>query len=122
MILSGAIYGLHETICWHYPAFEKKFPGANERYWNAHESWKNKYKDYPEDQRAKFPGAKTIFVSFTDAKHLLSEFHRIFLFAGVMLIYTGLLLTDWNWLLLKTIIVCYIAHAIGFHIIYTLYF
>lgn len=42
--------------------------------------WKNKYKDYPTDQRAKFVGAKTVFVFLTDGWHL-SQFFMLTFFA-----------------------------------------
>lgn len=50
------------------------FADKNPEFWNPKISWVNKYKDYPTDQRAKFPGAKTIFVAFTDGWHFAKWF------------------------------------------------
>ena len=44
--------------------------GRGNQFWDYKISFKNKYKDWPNDMRAKFPGSKTILVAFTDGYHL----------------------------------------------------
>jgi len=77
--VAGASWGLHETLQHHWPAFERKHPGANSRWWNPAESWRNKYRGGdPERGRTGWP------VQVTDAKHLLVLAHNTTLFgAGV---------------------------------------
>lgn len=77
--VSGALWGLHETLQHHWPAFERKHPGANPHWWNPAESWGNKYRNRdPEQGRTGWPA------QVTDAKHLLVLGHNATLFgAGV---------------------------------------
>lgn len=77
--VAGGLWGLHETISHHWPAFERRHPGANPQWWNPAESWRNKYRGGdPERGRTGIP------VQFTDAKHLLVLGHNATLFgAGV---------------------------------------
>ena len=75
--VAGASWGLHETLQHHWPAFERKHPGANSRWWNPAESWRNKYRGGdPERGRTGWP------VQVTDAKHLLLTAHNATLFAA----------------------------------------
>lgn len=129
IFLSGASNGLHETVHYHWSAFERVFPNAEKQYWKPlgdcndifKGSWVNKYKDYPKDKSEAFPGSTTVFVFLTDAKHLLSEFFKWFAWIGVYLIVSSAMLkTKYNWLLIP--MGCYIVHSIGFHLIYTLIF
>lgn len=46
--------------------------------------WKNKYKNYPTDQRAKFVGSKTVFVFLTDGWHLSQFFMLTFFTLAVI--------------------------------------
>jgi hypothetical protein len=48
---------------------DEKFLGLSEKWWNPDLSWQNKYKDWPADQRAAWPGAKTWSVWATDGWH-----------------------------------------------------
>ncbi len=77
--VAGASWGLHETISHHWPAFERRHPGANAQWWNPAESWRNKYRHGdPESGRTAVP------VQITDAKHFLVLAHNTTLFgAGV---------------------------------------
>lgn len=75
--LAGASWGLHETISHHWPAFERRHPGANAQWWNPAQSWRNKYRNKDPDQ-----GRTGVPVQFTDAKHLLILAHNTMLFAA----------------------------------------
>ena len=77
--VSGALWGLHETLLHHWPAFASKHPNANPKWWNPAESWRNKYRNSdPEQGRTGWPA------QVTDAKHLLVLGHNATLFgAGV---------------------------------------
>ncbi len=90
MFISGVAAGYKEVILHHYPQFKTKHPGANDLYFNPEISWKNKYRDWDNgDTRAKFPGAKTIFVGATDFYHLTGIVDHSFLIAGTTTIVIG---------------------------------
>lgn len=82
--VAGASWGLHETLQHHWPAFERKHPGANPQWWNPDESWRKKYRGGdPERGRTGVP------VQFTDAKHLLVLAHNTTLFGSGVSIALG---------------------------------
>jgi len=71
-LVSGMLDGTIESISYHYEnGFKTRFPKANDVFWNPAVSWKNKYKDGNCELGPKFAGSTTIFVSTTDAYHLL---------------------------------------------------
>lgn len=75
--VAGAAWGLHETLQRHWPAFERKHPNANPKWWNPAESWRNKYRNRdPEQGRTGWPA------QVTDAKHLLVLGHNATLFGA----------------------------------------
>lgn len=41
--VSGLVRGLNETLIYDYATFEKKFPNANQMWWNPAKSWNNSY-------------------------------------------------------------------------------
>lgn len=127
MVGAGAMNGLHETLVWKYPAFAKKFPRANQGYWDPGVSWMNKCKSgegYNPDIKCvpKFFGATTFLAFLTDAKHLIGELYRLFIYAGVMALLFHMILHNWKYLLVKMLLACYLLHAIGFHLVYTIFF
>ena len=75
VFISQSADGVVDTLQFHYGAsvFAKM---ENQQFYDPNISWKNKYKDFPNDKRAAFPGSKTIFSAFTDAFHLF-KFVRI---------------------------------------------
>ncbi len=131
LVFAGAAYSVHEALTNKYTV--SNLPQQGEpgfEYWNPHnakhgggESWKSKYKNYPEDQRAAYPGAKTWLAWTTDGDHL-----TIFLKDGAMravtillafaLIGEGIRWPQWKkwgagialWLAMATI------QSIGFHL------
>ena len=78
---SGVCYGIHETVV-HHPS---RIPeGWNKQWWDASESWRNKYKDGDPEAGPAFPGSRGALVWTTDAKHLFGAGYRVTLFgAGV---------------------------------------
>ena len=118
--LSGMSWGVHETISHHYGAFENAIPYANDSYWDPSRSWKNKYRGGNPDSGEKFPGASTVFVSITDAKHLLTSIHRISYFAAGLTVMIGEKRPWWHYAL--DIGVSFISFSLGFHSMYTVLF
>lgn len=71
MFVSGAADGLNQNLIWHYHRdFKATFPDANDRYWNPHSSYQNKYKNGDPSQGARFPGSTTYLAWTTDGFHL----------------------------------------------------
>lgn len=78
MFISGSCDGQVETLLHHYPAFKKRFPNANDSYWNPSISWKNKYENFDAGLKGeKFPTSSTALVWTTDAYHLFRMGHKI---------------------------------------------
>jgi len=75
MALSGYYKATREAI--NYRGF-----GKGDKFLDINTSWKNKYKNWPEDKSERFPGSKTIFVMFTDGNHLFGAANTITLTAG----------------------------------------
>lgn len=65
IILAGAANGFGDMLLYRLPG-----PWIGHRWLDPDHSWQNKYRDWPEDQRAAYPLAKTALVMFTDAWHL----------------------------------------------------
>lgn len=63
MLISGAADGFNQAITHHQY-------GSGNKFFDQSVSWKNKYKNWPEDKREKFPGSKSALVFVTDAYHL----------------------------------------------------
>ena len=76
IILGGMSYGLKETVTHHYPAFEARFPHADQSWWNPALSWHNKYEGGIPAQGPAFWGSTTVFVFVTDAYHLFGAIDR----------------------------------------------
>ncbi len=77
MLVSGMLDGTVESLTWHYDqGFKRRFPKANDAYWNPNVSWKYKYKNGNSLEGPKFPGSTTAFAFATDGYHLLRTCNR----------------------------------------------
>ncbi len=121
VFLSGAAFGVHETLQHHYSEFKTVFPNANDQYWNPLISWTNKYKGYPEDLRPAFIGSKTWMAWRTDAKHLFSEISLV-AFIIAMLGFIAWLRLQKRWYYIAAFFAIYLVRGIGFYFIYDLIF
>lgn len=74
---AGMCDGVSQTLYAHYSAFEKRFPEANDQYWNPYQSWTNKYANNDPNMGEKFPGSTTVFVFTTDAYHLFRTINKV---------------------------------------------
>lgn len=81
---SGASWGLHEATAHHWEKFHATFPGADPRYWDPKESWKNKYV-----ARDPSLGRNRVPLVFTDAKHLLASANQGFIFGAGLTVTIG---------------------------------
>lgn len=58
-----------------FPQDNELLLGRSRQFWNPYESWTNKYRNWPTDTRAAWPGAKTWSVSLSDGWHLSKTLH-----------------------------------------------
>lgn len=119
---AGMLNGVMDTLQFHYagspfPKGEETFLGQKEIYWNPSISWKNKYKDYPSDQRPKFFLSTTWLVSLTDAWHLLKTL-MLFCFHGAIL-YSLIHYYKWpRWILFALVMPLNLFFGLAFTIMY----
>jgi hypothetical protein len=117
--LGGASYGLKETVTHHYPAFEARFPHADQSWWNPALSWHNKYEGGIPAQGPDFPGSTTVFVFVTDAYHLFGAIDRWDTAIGFVLLTLALYNSKMMW---PSVLGGFVVWSVGFHIIYTALF
>ena len=76
--VSGAAWGVNQTIAHHNARFFRAFPKSNERFWGV-ESWKNKYHQFDPAQ-----GRNDTPIWFTDGRHLTASLNQTLIFgAGI---------------------------------------
>jgi hypothetical protein len=85
IFMAGAADGINQALQYHYGAFKKIVPHANDRFWKPTLSGANKYKNGDPAQGAKFPGSRTWLVFTTDGNHL-TRFVDHLLWAGAIAI------------------------------------
>lgn len=122
ILLSGAAYGLKETVTHHYPAFAARFPDANRQWWDAAVSHTNKYRDGIKAHGPKFIGSETVLVWLTDAYHLFSELDRLLSRLGVALLTVSLFDRNRLWVLALGVAAVWPVWSGGFHLVYTIFF
>lgn len=122
-LCAGAANGVMDHLWYHYEQHRIQ----PEQYWNPKVSWKNKYRDYPEDTRAAFPFAKTALVWLTDGWHLMKHI-MLLCISGAIVLLTSLLIRlhrvgAYNalfWFIVAWVITY--AFGMGFHVTYSLIF
>ena len=119
IILSGAAYGLKETVTHHYPAFAARFPDADPFWWNPDVSWQNKYEGRIPAQGPAFWGSTTVFVFVTDAYHFFGECDRLYSRIGFVLLTLCLYNSRRLW---PAVLLGFLVWSAGFHLIYSLIF
>lgn len=118
--VSGATWGLHETLVHHYSRFDARFPNAKQDFWNPQYSWRNKYKQGNPDLGPAYLGSTTFLAWTTDAKHLAGSLHRQTVFFSAVAITFGERRPLWHYLLDAGI--SFVGFSIGFHSVYSWYF
>ncbi|HUT85611.1 MAG TPA: hypothetical protein VMW66_02090 [Elusimicrobiales bacterium] len=119
ILVAGASDGLNQTLDFHYWKFKDRFPKANNQFWNPLQSWTNKYKNWPDDKRAKFWGAKTIFVGVTDGYHFTRFITNTAMIAAGTANFDGA--KKWHWYIYDFVILSMFKSA-GFNLVYTFFF
>lgn len=110
---SGVFYGIHETVV-HKPS---RIPDDwNQQWWDASESWRNKYKNGNPQEGAAFPGSMGAFVWTTDAKHFFGAGYRVTMFGAGLTIGMGEKRKFKHYL--RDCLVSAAAFQLGFHLSY----
>jgi len=117
IIISGVSKAVMDSLN-HYYGNSIFFRFYNDLYWNPSISWKNKYKNYPDDKSPKFFLSTTLFVMFTDAWHLFQFFAYKSLFLAMFFLYLDLG-TEKNIIMVLSLI---ILHQFSFHVCYENFF
>jgi hypothetical protein len=106
--IAGAADGANQAIVYH-------GAGKGSHFWDYSTSWKNKYRNYPTDQRAAFPGSKTWAVGITDGNHLTRMINRSFSLGSVMIAMSE----GERWSeIIKEVLISSLINRIGFTIVY----
>ncbi len=121
VFLSGASYGVSQTVNYHYAYFKTECPAANDQYWDVYGgSWRNKYKNGDPAQGEAFLGSTSIFSFATDGYHLTRTISHLTLTAAMILKLNDL---DKRWWMYPIEFIGYsIAYSAGFHLTYTFIF
>ena len=106
---SGFFYAVNQAIVHH------KF-NEGKQFWDPRLSFQNKYKNWPTDTRAKFPGSKTWLVWTTDAQHLTSALEKGFLITSVVVLTLDSRKKNWKTILLKDVIIPSLIRGIVFEV------
>lgn len=82
--LSGTADGTSETLKFHYYRFEKRFPNANDNYWDPNKSWTNKYLNNEYKLGPKHFGSTTFLAWTTDGYHMTRTLRNAFMVTAIV--------------------------------------
>lgn len=83
LFTSGFLDGTAETLQFHYSHFKKRFPNANDQFWNPDLSWTNKYKNGNVEDGEKFPLSTTSLIGLTDGYHMMRTGRNLTMVTGI---------------------------------------
>jgi len=89
--VSGASWGLNQTLNHHPDRFFRRFPGASYRFFGP-ESWRNKYWQFDPEQ-----GRNNVPIWFTDAKHLTASGSHVSAYCAGLTITIGRKKPAWHY-------------------------
>ena len=119
LLIAGLSNGLMDTLAFHFTKDNYLWRFKSNWFGNPADTWVNKYKNYPEDKRAKYWGATTFLSFTTDAWHFFKFFQlQAFKLIVVLLLpinITGTRILDAGIVFIGATI----AIATGFHFTYT---
>jgi len=82
IFVAGASKGYADVLKTHYYKFKEVHPNANDNYWDASISWKNKWADNSYTKE-KFLGSSTVLVWTTDGWHLSNTINKFAIIGAV---------------------------------------
>ena len=106
--VAGLADGMNQALVYH--GALKGHP-----FWDYQTSWERKYRHYPDDLRAAWPGSKSWSVMFTDGNHLTRGTNR-----GASIISVGIAMHEHDpWYeIVKEAIIASLINRLGFTIVY----
>lgn len=119
VFVAGAFDGLNQALQFRYDGFKKRFPKANDQWYDPSKSWRNKYKNGDPAQGAKFFGSTSFFVGTTDAYHATRTLSNGFNAAAIVVKFNDPK-RKW-WIYLAEGAGYWIVNRIGFNITYKLF-
>ena len=85
ILCGGMCEGVMDALQFHYPTSKfSKFP--NVMFWDAEQSWRNKYKNGEPKDGERFLFSTTLLVGFTDAWHLFKLIRNVLCFTSLVLL------------------------------------
>lgn len=112
-LIAGAADGMNQTLNYHYSAFKKRHPAANDQYWHPGTSWTNKYE--------KGILGQTSMVWTTDAQHLTRTLNRTAIRFNTIALPIAQAKQKWWWYIIDFTYL-FTVESIGFHSTYSLYY
>lgn len=119
--VSGASYGLVESLQFRYDRFTARHPGHDPLFWNPKESWRNKWRGGDPALGERFPGSSTIFVWTTDAYHLFRTVERMSWVGSITLQITIGEKKPWHyyaWAVARSYVGFWCGHAVTYKWLY----
>lgn len=107
--LGGVSWGIHETVHYHYSAFQKVHPNADPNWWDPSISWNNK-------NTSNIPFSRDFMVVFTDAKHLFAAANTLSLVGGTCVVVIGDKRKWYEYLV--DLGIMFVGRSIGFQVTY----
>ena len=118
--LAGYAEGMNNALLFHYSAFKRVHPEANDQFWNPGISWKNKYEDWDNgNQNPKFFQSTSTLVFTTDGFHLTNMVDHISLLAGASVTIPLGEKKPLKWYV-KQIATSYLCNRAGFYLSYNI--
>lgn len=107
--IAGSLSATNEVTTHNYYDYKRKHPNSNPQWDNPKISFQNKYKSWPTDKSAAFPGSKTYLVWWTDGYHRRNTVRNVLIASNV-----GISLTLYEKPKLKHILIQSGIQFIGF--------
>lgn len=117
---AGFFDGETEVLLHHYKLYKAKHPRTNPQWSNPALSFRNKYKNFPEDMRSKYFLSKSLLVAGTDKVHLNHAIRNMLLATNVTVSLTLYEKPNWKLVVMQGLI-SWTSYAIGSGIAHAYY-
>jgi len=120
LCIAGLSNGLMDTLAYHFTNDNYLYRFKSNWFGNPADTWKNKYKNYPEDKSPAYWGATTFLSFTTDAWHFFKFFQlqafKVAITIGFPITITNIQVVDFVIVFIAITLII----SIGFHFTYTL--
>lgn len=103
MMVAGWLHGTNEVAVHDYRRYAARHPNANPQWSKPGISFRNKYKNWPTDMRAKYWGSKTVLAWTTDAYHLRNTLRNALIAGNVAITLTLYQKPNWKHIVLQAV-------------------